>query len=374
MKEIIYIFVNIILMRFLKIFFLLLFIVFQNNTQAQCLGSQTASMSPAGPYFAGQVVTVTYTLSSFIQLNGNWIIAFDIGYGNGWSSISPISAPGNSGGSGGSWIWDTQNTYPNGLNYGPGYRFQNNGNANWGTFSTGPFTLSFQLTVGSFCNPQDLSIDLSVIDDCQTGGFSCLNCPVNNYSIYNGSSSVITPSVTTGANQTICNGGTPSNLTAIGSSSGGAYSWNPQSDFTNPNLQNPSFNGGVNTTSVYTVTFTDANGCIATDIVTITVNPVPSVTLSVLPNPACVGDDIVLTANPSIAVSEYKFMYNDGAGWSGNNVTNPAWDINNPVIYNSINQSTDFRVKVREAGCSSIWSPTITVPIVTFNPLSIWHN
>ena len=49
---------------------------------------------------------------------------------------------------------------------------------------------------------------------------------------------------------------------------------------------------------------------------------------------------------------------------------------NNPVIYNNITQSTQFRVKVREAnGCAaSSWSPTITVPIVTFNSFLIWHN
>ena len=156
----------------LKILSLLFCVVFYNNTQAQCVGSQTASMSPVGPYSAGQVVTVTYTLSSFNQLNSNWIIAFDIDYGVGWSSISPVSAPGNPGGPGGSWIWDTQNTYPSGLNFGPGYRFQNNGNSNYGTFSDGPFTLSFQLVVGSSCVSQDLSIDISVIGDCQTGGWN----------------------------------------------------------------------------------------------------------------------------------------------------------------------------------------------------------
>ena len=51
-------------------------------------------------------------------------------------------------------------------------------------------------------------------------------------------------------------------------------------------------------------------------------------------------------------------------------------DVNNPLIYNNISQSTDFRVKVREAnGCNaSSWSQVITVPIVTFNTLPIWHN
>ena len=198
-------------------------------------------------------------------------------------------------------------------------------------------------------------------------------CSATDTAIVTGNGSGSITSVIAGTSQTICNGGTPSNLTAIGNSSGGAYSWSPQSDFTNPNLQNPSFNGGVNTTSVYTVTFTDANGCIANDIVTITVNPVPSVTLSALPNPACVGDNILLTSATSIPVTQYRFQSNLGSGW--NNLNTPSWGINNPVTFNNITQSTQFRVKVREDnGCAtSSWS-TITVPIVTFNPLSIWHN
>jgi len=360
--------------RIIKILPFFLCVVFYTNITAQCVGSQSASMSPSGPYIAGQVVTVTYTLSSFTQVNINWIIAFDIDYGNGWSSISPVSAPGNPGGSSGSWIWDIQNTYPSGLNYGPGYRFLNSSNINWGTSSTGSFTFSFQLIVGNSCIPHDLSIDLSVIGDCQTGGWnngSC--CSILSYSVYSGNSLFSNPSVVAGLDQTICNGGIPTALTAAGSSNG-TYSWSPSSAFTNPNLQNPSFNSGINTTIVYTVTFTDVNACITTDTVTITTNPVPTVTILALPNPACSGDDIVLTASTSIPVNKYRFQYNTGSNW--NNLTIPLWDINNPVIYNNIIQSTDFRVKVREAnGCNaSSWSQAITVPIVTFNNFSIWHN
>ena len=96
MHIIIYTFDKYVLNRILKIL-LFLCIVSQNFAQAQCVGSQTASMSPAGPYSAGQVVTVTYTLSEFYSININWIIAFDIDYGNGWSSIlqfQPLEIPG----------------------------------------------------------------------------------------------------------------------------------------------------------------------------------------------------------------------------------------------------------------------------------------
>ena len=103
----------------------LIFFLSQYFVNGQCNGTQSSTLTPNGPYAPGQVVTVNYTLNSFIQVNNNWIIAFDIDYGAGWSSISAVSTPANPGGSNGNWIWDNQNTYPSGLNFGPGYRFQN---------------------------------------------------------------------------------------------------------------------------------------------------------------------------------------------------------------------------------------------------------
>jgi len=81
-----------------KVLILVVIYLFSNFINAQCLGSQSFTLNPAGPYIAGQTVTVTYTLNNFIQTNSNWIIAFDIDCGSGWSSISPVSAPGNPGG------------------------------------------------------------------------------------------------------------------------------------------------------------------------------------------------------------------------------------------------------------------------------------
>jgi hypothetical protein len=367
---------NKVLQRIIKILILFIFLVFSKQGYSQCVGAQSSTMSPAGPYSPGQVVTVTYTLSSFNQINFNWIIAFDIDLGAGWSAVSPVSAPGNPGGSSGNWLWDTQNTYPSGLNFGPGYRFQNSSwsNPDYGTVSTGPFTFSFQLTVGNACTSQDLSVDISAIGDCQTGGWSggaC--CAIVPYSVYSSNSVVTLPTVVAGTSQTICHGGTPSNLTATASSTG-SYSWSPSSAFTNPNIQNPSFNSGVTNTTTYTVTFTDNIGCTATDTVTITTNPIPTVTLTALPNPACYGDDIILTANSSIPVNKYRFQYNNGGGWT--NLTTPVFGNSNPVTYTNITSTTQFRVKVRENnGCtSSSWSPVITVPINTVVTPPISHN
>ena len=56
---------------------------------AQCVEDESYSLSPEGPYEIGDVVTVNYTLNSFYQLNINWVIAFQINLGNGWTNLSP---------------------------------------------------------------------------------------------------------------------------------------------------------------------------------------------------------------------------------------------------------------------------------------------
>lgn len=142
---------------------------------------ESYSLSPVGPYEIGDVVTVDYTLNSFYQLNINWVIAFQINLGSGWSNLSPISTPVNSNinnyyGSG-YWIWDLQNTFPSGLEFGPGFRFINTtGLPNWGSSSTGPLSFSFQVTVAESCFPEDLYISINVYGDCQTGGWNNGDC------------------------------------------------------------------------------------------------------------------------------------------------------------------------------------------------------
>ena len=102
-------------------------------------------------------------------------------------------------------------------------------------------------------------------------------------------------SVIAGSDQTICNGEIPNNLTAIGSFVG-TYNWQPSTDFINADAQNPVFSNGLTTTTTYTVTFTDlVSGCIGTDIVAITVNPLPTVTASSsIASPLCDGDALTL--------------------------------------------------------------------------------
>ena len=171
----------------MKQLFLILFLCLGISASSQCVSNQSATLTPAGPYQPGDVVVVNYTLGTFTQLNINWIIAFQINLGVGWTNLTPLITPGNPGGSSGFWMWDLQNTYPSGLNFGPGWRFFNTSNGNWGTGSTGPFTMKFRVTVAPTCTADNLSISMNVIGDCLTGGWNNGSCCVDPaYNIYNG--------------------------------------------------------------------------------------------------------------------------------------------------------------------------------------------
>ena len=195
-------------------------------------------------------------------------------------------------------------------------------------------------------------------------------CTANDTAIVSGSSNI---SVNASVNQNICYGGYPSALSAVGNTTG-TYSWSPASYFVDPNIQNPVFISSLSTTTVFTVVFTDLSGCIATDSVTITVNSPPTASLSVVPNPACLGEDLLLTTITSIPVNRYRFQYNIGGGWI--NMTNPGMSTSNPQTYYNINTTTQFRVRVREDnGCGTgPWSPVISVPISIVATQPINHN
>ena len=106
----------------------MLFVFICKISFGQCADEETYSISPQGPYDIGDVVTVDYTLETFYQLNINWVIAFQINLGDGWTNLTPTLTPTNSnlnnvGQGSGYWIWDLENTYPSGFEFGPGFRF-----------------------------------------------------------------------------------------------------------------------------------------------------------------------------------------------------------------------------------------------------------
>ena len=77
------------------LFFLFLFFLC-SLSYSQCVDEESYSITPLGPYEVGDVVSVNYTLETFYQLNINWVIAFQINLGDGWTNLTPTSTPVNS--------------------------------------------------------------------------------------------------------------------------------------------------------------------------------------------------------------------------------------------------------------------------------------
>ena len=168
------------------------------NSKAQCVFGESSTMAPLPPYQPGDVVTVTYTMNNFTGIFINWIHAFQINLSPAWINLTPITVPLNPLGSAGNWVWDLQHTFIGGLNWGPGWRFDNTGNVDWGTASDGPFTMTFSVEVASTCINDNLNININVTDDCTTGGWTggggaCCSDP--SFQIYNGAVQV--PPITT---------------------------------------------------------------------------------------------------------------------------------------------------------------------------------
>ena len=107
----------------------------------------------------------------------------------------------------------------------------------------------------------------------------------------------------------------------------------------------------VASTTIYTVTGTDANGCSTSSSVTLTMNPLPVITANPSTLDTCIGSSITLAGG--------------GAGVGGSYVWNGGISDNTPF---TINANTSYTVTGTDAnGCSNTATSTVTVtalPIV----------
>jgi len=121
------------------------------------------------------------------------------------------------------------------------------------------------------------------------------------------------PTISASGTFALCNGETEQlgvNV-AGGSSPYTNYTWSPNNGLTAYNIANPVFNGTSSTT--YTVSVTDNNGCPGTGTVPVTVNPLP---------PTNAGPDITLCSQPVPTQLTGFSPTTGGTGtWSGAGVT-----------------------------------------------------
>ncbi len=146
------------------------------------------------------------------------------------------------------------------------------------------------------------------------------------------------PAVSISASANPICAGQSTTLTASGATS---YSWSGGLGTANPLTVNPL------TTTTYTVTGT-TGGCTGSAAITITVNPIPSVTLGASPNPICLGASSSLTAG---GASSYSWSGGIGPG--------------NPVVV-SPGSTTSYTVTGTTGGCTNSAAVTVTVnPSIT---------
>jgi len=157
------------------------------------------------------------------------------------------------------------------------------------------------------------------------------------------------PTANAGPDQTLCQGSTtPVQLNATG---GTSYSWSPSFGLSATNIANPTAQPG--TTTTYTVTVTNAAGCTATDIITITVSSPPV---------ANAGPDVTLCIGGSTQLSASgggTYQWSPATGLSNTSSANPTA---NPTA------TTTYTVTVTNAaGCTD--TDVITVNVTPGYPL-----
>jgi len=146
----------------------------------------------------------------------------------------------------------------------------------------------------------------------------------------------------------ICNGSTAT-LTATGAST---YSWSPGTGLSS--TSGSSVTGNPASTTQYTVTGTDANGCFSSDTTSITVVNNPTVTVNAAT--ICIGDSATLTATGA-----QTYVWSPATGLSSTSGTSVTA---NPTA------TTTYTITGTAGTCTAVATTTVTVnplPLVTVN-------
>ncbi|MDF3029407.1 MAG: Ig domain protein group 2 domain protein [Fluviicola sp.] len=88
------------------------------------------------------------------------------------------------------------------------------------------------------------------------------------------------PTANAGADISLCINSLTGNQIGSASVTGNSYSWNPTTGLSDASISSPTVNTGIAGTTSYTVTVTNASGCEATDIVSVTIHPLPLVSFN----------------------------------------------------------------------------------------------
>jgi uncharacterized delta-60 repeat protein len=145
-------------------------------------------------------------------------------------------------------------------------------------------------------------------------------------------------SLVTLPSSTVCSGGTASlSANAIGGTGAYTYTWLPG------NLTGSTQTITPTSSTIFTVTATDINGCVGSSIQNIEINPLPTITISGGNTPICSGSTATLTAS---GANTYSWTTGDNTAQT---FVSPASSTSYSVTGTDVN------------GCTNISAKTITV-------------
>lgn len=198
--------------------------------------------------------------------------------------------------------------------------------------------------------PSDAGVGTHTITYEYTDGNGCTNTSDNTVVVNT------LPNVSAGNDAFVCDGASVT-LNATGASS---YVWSPASGLSDPNIANPTVN--ITSEETYTVTGTDANGCVNTDDITVGVGSNPTADFEV--ETACAETPIVFT-NTSLPTG-LNYSWNFGNG-NTSSTENPA---------EAFSSGGDYTVQliVDNGSCADTSIQTLTVldqPIAEFTALPL---
>ncbi|MCF8258827.1 MAG: PKD domain-containing protein [Flavobacteriales bacterium] len=142
----------------------------------------------------------------------------------------------------------------------------------------------------------------------------------------------------------------------LGATGAVGYAWSPATGLSSANVQNPILTGSSTTT--FTITGTDANGCVNTDAVTITVHPLPQAVIDPIA-PVCVGNASFFSESSVGNVVDYAWTLGNGSASSS-----PAHSITytSAQTYNVTLNVTDDNGCQHQTTAQAVVNP---LPVVT---------
>ncbi|WP_289061948.1 FG-GAP-like repeat-containing protein [uncultured Zobellia sp.] len=166
------------------------------------------------------------------------------------------------------------------------------------------------------------------------------------------------PTANAGADQTICDGESATLTATASGGSGSGYTYEWSTGETTPTITvSPNGNTSGNVNVDYTVTVTDGNGCVDTDVVRVTVEPTPSITV---------------TSSPSCNFRLFQpTTYTLEVTVSGGTVTATAGTVTNPSgnVWRiaDVPDGTDVVITATQGNCSQdlpVSAPNCVCPVV----------